>query len=57
MMHKGILSDKEREMLRQFLENGGKGVGFRMLKLRIKRNYDCLSSDLELITRAKDKFQ
>jgi hypothetical protein len=56
-MHKGILSNKEREMLKQFLENGEKGEGFRMLKLRIKRNYPCLSEDFELIKQVNSKFR
>jgi hypothetical protein len=55
-LHKEILSDKERMMLRQFLETGEKGEGFRMLKLRIKRNYSTLSSDFKLIGRVKKKF-
>jgi hypothetical protein len=56
-MHKGILSAKERQMLKQFLETGEKGEGFRMLKLRIKRNYPCLSGDFELIEQVKPKLQ
>ena len=55
-MHTSILSEKERKMLEQFLENGKKGGGFRMLKLRIKRNYPCLSEDFELVRQSKEKL-
>lgn len=55
-MHKELLSDKERQMLRQFLANGEKGEGFRMLKLRIKRNYPCIAEDFELIRQVKEKI-
>ena len=43
-------------MLRQFLVNGEKGEGFRMLKMRIKRNYVCIAEDFELIKQAKTKL-
>jgi hypothetical protein len=55
-MHTSVLSDKERKMLKQFLDNGEKGEGFRMLKLRIKRNYPCLADDLELIKQVREKL-
>ena len=55
-MHKEILSDRERLMLKQFLETGEKGEGFRMLKLRIKRNYSALSDDFELIQQVREKL-
>jgi hypothetical protein len=56
-LHKEILSDRERIMLRQFLENGQKGEGFRMLKLRIKRNCSCLSEDFDLIKKFIEKMR
>ena len=55
-MHKELLSDKERLMLKQFLANGEKGEGFRMLKMRIKRNYPIITEDFELISQVKDKL-
>jgi hypothetical protein len=55
-MHKKLLSDKERLMLKQFLANGEKAEGFRMLKMRIKRNYPTLAEDFELISKVKDKL-
>jgi peroxiredoxin len=55
-LHKELLSDKERQMIRQFLVNGEKGEGFRMLKMRIKRNYQTIAEDFELISKADKKF-
>jgi len=56
-MHKELLSDKERSMLRRYLEAGEKSEGFRMLKMRIKRNYICINEDFELIRQVKDKLE
>lgn len=55
-MHKELLSDKERKMLRLFLATGEKDEGFRMLKLRIKRHYPCILVDFELIRQVKEKL-
>ena len=56
VMHKELLSDKERKMLKLFLDSGKKSEGFRMLKLRIKRNYQCINEDFELIRQVKNKL-
>ena len=56
-MHKELLSDNERQMLRQFLSNDVKGEGFRMLKLRIKRNYNCIKQDYKLLEQVMAKLQ
>jgi hypothetical protein len=55
-VHKELLSDKERQMLKQYLANGEKAEGFRMLKMRIKRNYPAIAEDFELISKVKDKL-
>ena len=55
-MHKELLSDNERQMLKQFLANGDKLEGFRMLKMRVKRNYQTIAEDYELIKQANNKF-
>ncbi len=55
-MHKELLSDKERQILKQFLANGEKAEGFRMLKMRIKRNYQTIAEDFELISQGNSKF-
>jgi hypothetical protein len=54
-MHK-ILTDKERELLKRFIENSEKGKGFRLLKLRILREYPKLIADLELMKKAIKHF-
>jgi hypothetical protein len=56
-LHKEILSDRERIMLKHFLETGEKGEGYRMLKMRIKRNFAVVSQDYELISRVMNKLQ
>lgn len=56
-MHKELLSDKERQMLKQFLETGEKQEGFRMLKMRIKRNYPCINQDYELLSQVMKKLE
>ena len=56
-MHKELLSDKERIMLKQFLESGEKAEGFRMLKMRIKNNYPVINNDFELIKQVKNKLE
>ena len=56
-MHKDLLSDKERKMLKQFLESGEKQEGFRMLKMRLKRNYPCISQDYELLKQVMNKLE
>lgn len=54
-MHR-ILSDREREMLKRFVENSEKAEGFRLLKLRIVREYPKLVNELELIKKAMERF-
>jgi len=56
-MHKELLSEKERLMLDKFLEFDEKAEGFRMLKMRIKRNYPTICKDFVLLTQAMNKLQ
>jgi hypothetical protein len=56
-MHKELLSDKERKMLKQFLESDEKAEGFRMLKMRIKNNYPVINNDFELIKQVRGKLE
>jgi len=51
-MHKQIISDREREILEDFLKTGNKREGFRMLKSLIKKNHARIQSDFELIEKA-----
>jgi len=55
-MHKQILSEKEEEMIEQFLKGNQTPETFRMLKLRIKKNYKRLNHDFNLIEKAYKKF-
>ncbi len=57
-MHTRLFSERERKLLRQFLEAGEvKDETFRMLRMRIKRNYPLISEDYELIKRIKEKLK
>jgi hypothetical protein len=56
-MHVRILSDKEREILEDFIKSGNKQEGFRMLKVRIKRNYSRIAEDFQLIKRIMEKIK
>lgn len=56
-MHKAILSQRERTLLTKFLKNETiTDETFRMLKMRIKRNYSCINEDFELIKQVKEKI-
>jgi len=57
-MHSAILSDKERVMIKQFLETNKTPCDtFRTLKMRIKRNYKRIAEDFELIKAVLDGIQ
>ena len=56
-MHKAILSPRERKLLAKFLNNEPiNDETFRMLKLRVKRNYPVLKEDYQLITQVMNKL-
>lgn len=56
-MHKAILSGRERTLLSKFLNDESiTDETFRMLKLRIKRNYSTISQDYQLITNVMSKL-
>ena len=56
-MHKELLSDKERSMLKQYLETGEKDEHFRILKMRIKKSYPAITQDFQLITQIINKLE
>jgi len=56
-VHKELLSDKERLMLRRFLETGEKDKHFRILKMRIKKSYPAISLDYQLISQVINKLE
>ena len=55
-MHKAILSDKERQIIKCYLETGEKVQGFRMLKVRLKRKYKRIREDFELIEKMRKEI-
>jgi hypothetical protein len=54
-MHKAILSDRERLIIKHLLKTGEKLQGFRMLKLRIKQRRKRIVEDFELIQEIFEK--
>jgi hypothetical protein len=54
--HKEILSDKERAMLQNFLDNDKQSDSFYVLKHRIKNYHEKLHQDLNLIEKSLEKF-
>ena len=54
-MREYVLTPREREIVREFLETGKKLNGFRLLYLRIKRNVEALENDLILIKKVLEK--
>ena len=55
-MHKRIFSEREKEMLQQFLAEGKTPETFRTLRMLIKRNYNHLSFDFELLKEVYGRF-
>ena len=56
-MRNYILTEKEREILKVFLENGLKLDGFSVLILRLKKAEKSLKEDLELIDATLKKLE
>ena len=57
-MHKAILSERERTLLTKFLDdNPITDETFRMLKMRIKRNYPTITQDFQLISQLLNKLE
>lgn len=56
-MQRAIFSPRERALLTKFLKNEPiTDETFRMLKMRIKRNYQTIAEDFEIIKHVKDKL-
>jgi len=56
-MHKAILSERERILIAEFLKD--KPINdetFRMLKLRVRRNFDCIAQDYQLLSQVMNKL-
>ena len=56
-MHKGLISQKEREMLQSFLNNQPTPKNFKVLKMLIKKYYPNISQDFILLKKSYEKFQ
>jgi hypothetical protein len=52
-----ILTEREKIILKKFLETGQKQQGFRGLKFRIIQNNERICADFDLITKAFKKFK
>jgi len=50
-MKEYILTEKERKVLNDYLEKGVKGNHYYVLVHRLKKNYNVLRADMELIER------
>jgi len=55
-MHKQIFSEREKELLKQFLTEDKTPETFRTLRMLIKRNYDRISQDFLLLKKAYEKM-
>jgi len=57
-MHKAILSERERILVTKYLDDEPiTDETFRMLKLRIKRNYPTITQDYQLISQLLNKLE
>ncbi len=54
-MHQAILSEKERLIIKEYLETGTKQEGFRVLKYRITQFKKTIDNDHALLTRLLEK--
>ena len=56
-MRTAIFSDKEREMVKQFLKTGEKGEGFRVLAHRVRQAQIMIIEDFDLMIRLLTKIE
>jgi len=56
-MREYILTEREREILKTFIETGLKLNGFSVLTIRLKRANKRLMEDMELIRAALEKLE
>jgi len=55
-MRTALFSNKERDMIRQYLETGNKGEGFRVLAHRTRRNETKIKEDFDLMNRLLERL-
>jgi hypothetical protein len=56
-MRSGLLSNKERETIRGYLEKGLRLNGFTVLKYRIKKSLPIIEEDLALVKEFLGKIE
>ena len=54
-MQRAIFSDRERQVIKQFLESGK--FTDNMLKFRIKKRYSVIKADFDLVQKAMQKLK
>jgi len=55
-MHKEIFSPNERELLKLYLQNEKTSESFRVLKHRIRQNYEQIEKDFQLLKKTHEKL-
>jgi len=50
-MHQAIFSDNERTMIKEYLDSGVQGEGFRVLKHRVKQYELTFIEDFDLLIK------
>lgn len=56
-MRTALFSDKEREMVEHFLDNGEKGEGFRVLAYRVRQSHITIMEDFDLMIKFITKIE
>lgn len=56
-MREYILTERERNILKAFLESGLKLEGFTLLRIRMGEAYGRLKDDLSLVEKALEKLR
>lgn len=56
-MRTALFSDKEREMVNQFLKTGEKGEGFRVLAFRVRQSQIMIMEDFDLMIKVLTKLE
>lgn len=56
-MRTALFSDKEREMVKQYLKTEEKGAGFRVLAHRVRKSKISITEDYELMIRFLTKME
>ena len=54
-MREYIITDKERQVLHDYIEHGAKGNHFYVIIHRLGKSYETLKNDINLIEQVLDK--